>query len=300
VKRPTSPEQPLTGLPPDVIAGLVSWRPDIHIDRVLPNGGKSILAAGHTGEQSVVVKILADTAPLWKARQRHEIEVYQIFATHALPVRAPRLLWTDGHNILVLEQIEGIPLATGRYPERVLVSDEIHAALALVGALADWQPVPAGFTSVFDYPSRIARYHAAGWFDDTDRAALDRLVSRCGPPRQLCHGDPLPDNMLITAEGEWVLLDWEFTGLFLPGFDLAMLRTLLAATPAARDHIEALIARTGELEPFLVNLAVVLSRERRIHHELPEDSPLRLARLPLIEAAWDSARDRIRAAGGRP
>ncbi|HEY1616260.1 MAG TPA: phosphotransferase [Streptosporangiaceae bacterium] len=86
----------------------------------------------------------------------------------------------------------------------------------------------------FDYSERIARYHAAGYFSDADRAALDRLTALSGPPRQFCHGDPLPDNMLITESGEWALLDWEFTGLFLPGFDLAMFHVLLAA-PGACD-----------------------------------------------------------------
>ena len=50
---------------------------------------------------------------------------------------------------------------------------------------------------------------------------------------------------------------------------------------------------------YLVNLAVVLSRERRIHLTLPEDHPLRLARLPAIDAAWARARERLWTAAGR-
>jgi hypothetical protein len=79
-----------------------------------------------------------------------------------------------------------------------------------------------------------------------------------------------------------------------------MLQILLAGTPAAAGHIEAIVAETGQLDAYLVNLAVVLSRERHIHHELPEDHPLRIARLPALETAWLRARDRIHAAAGRP
>lgn len=58
----------------------------------------------------------------------------------------------------------------------------------------------------------------------------------------------------------------------LPGFDLAMLHTQL-----------------GAHSPLI---AAVLTRELRMHHVLP-DGPLRGSRLPLIEAAWAHARDRL-------
>ena len=60
-----------------------------------------------------------------------------------------------------------------------------------------------------------------------------------------------------------------------------------------------MVRRTGHEDAYLVNLAVVLSRERRIHLRLPSDHPLRVARLPVIDGAWSRARERIRAAAGR-
>jgi hypothetical protein len=105
--------------------------------------------------------------------------------------------------------------------------------------------------------------------------------------------------MVRLPSGEWALLDWEFTGLFLPGFDLAMLSVLLAGTPGAAALLEDAVCRTGAEEAYLVNLAVVLSRERRIHLTLPGDHPLRLARLPAIDAAWARARERLWAAAAR-
>ncbi|HEV2374509.1 MAG TPA: aminoglycoside phosphotransferase family protein [Streptosporangiaceae bacterium] len=297
---PISLERTSAGLPPSVLAVLAAKMLRLRAERAMRVGGKSVVVAGHIGDQPVVAKVLADDSPQWRAKHQHEIAVYKTFAKHHPPLRVPRLVRTDGERILVLERIPGAPLDTSRYPTRVLSGEEVRGAIALVGALAGWQPRPDGFTPALDYTARIARYHADGLFDNRDRAALERLLTRCGQPSQLCHGDPLPSNMLITPNGEWVLLDWEYTGLFLPGFDLAMLHTLFAATPAARDRIETIVAARREVAPFLVNLAIVLAREFRIHNALPEDDPLRRIRLPVIQKSWGRARDLIRTASGMP
>jgi hypothetical protein len=104
--------------------------------------------------------------------------------------------------------------------------------------------------------------------------------------------------MIRLPSDEWALLDWEFTGLFLPGFDLAMLSVLLAGTPGAADFVNDVVSQTGHEDAYLVNLAIVLSRERRIHLRLPPSHPLRLARLPAIDAAWARAQERLMAAAG--
>jgi aminoglycoside phosphotransferase (APT) family kinase protein len=279
-----------------MLATLTAQCPGLRVDQVLRHAGKTILAAGRVGDRPVVIKMSGDTDPLWRLRQQHEIRVYLIFASHPPPVRVPRLVHTDGKSIVVMERLQGTPLATGRYPGRPLTEPEVHATIGLVRMLHDWRPLPAPFGPVFTYHDRIARYHAAGYLGDRDRRALDRLLARCGQPTELNHGDPLPGNILRTPDGEWALLDWEFTGLCLPGFDLAMLQILLAGTPAAADHIESIVAESGHRDAYLVNLAVVLSRERHIHCELPEDHPLRVARLPALDEAWRRAQDRIHAA----
>jgi Phosphotransferase enzyme family len=283
-------------VPPGLTA-LAAQFPGLRVEEMLCHDGKSLVAAGHAGDQPVVIKVLADGDPGWRHRQRHEIGVYQIFAEHPPPVRVPRLVHTDGHRIVVMERLQGATLGSGRYP-RILTGSEVLAAVTLVGRLHGWQPLPDGFRQVFAYHKRIARYHAAGYFTEDDRRALERLLARCGLPRQLNHGDPLPGNMVRLASGEWALLDWEFTGLFLPGFDLAMLSVLLAGTPGAAALLEDVVRRTCSEEAYLVNLAIVLSRERRIHLTLHEEHPLRLARLPAIDAAWAQARERLWAAGG--
>ena len=69
-----------------------------------------------------------------------------------------------------------------------------------------------------------------------------------------------------------------------------MLHALLAATPGAQDRIEALASDAGPA--FLVNQAMVLSRELRIHAELP-DGELRASRLALLRPQWQALRERL-------
>jgi hypothetical protein len=83
-------------------------------------------------------------------------------------------------------------------------------------------------------------------------------------------------------------------------FDLARLhRQLGADTPAVKARIEETITDAGCTDAFAVNLAAVVVRELRIHHDLPAGR-LRDARLRLIDRAWQHARDRLHrlAAGG--
>ena len=299
--QPDDPARLASGGPcrrvPPVLADLAGQFAGLRVEKMLPHDGKSLLAAGHAGDHPVIIKVLPEGDPSWRHRQRHEIEVYQILARHPPPVRVPRLVHTDGHRIVVMERLDGVTLDRGRYP-RTLTGQEVEAAARLVGRLHNWQPRPDGFRPVFGYRDRIVRYHATGYFTEDDRRALERLLARCGKPWQLNHGDPLPGNMIRLPSGEWALLDWEFTGLFLPGFDLAMLSVLLAGTPGAADFVNEVVSQTGHEDAYLVNLAIVLSRERRIHLQLPRSHPLRLARLPVIDAKWARARERLMAAAG--
>ena len=155
---------------PPGLAALAAQFPGLRVEGMLCHDGKSLVAAGHAGDQPVVIKVLADGDPGWRHRQRHEIDVYQIFAEHPPPVRVPRLVHTDGHRIVVMERLAGAPLGSGRYP-RVLTSSEVMAAITLVGRLHGWQPLPEGFRPVFAYHKRIARYHERA---RSENAALDQ------------------------------------------------------------------------------------------------------------------------------
>lgn len=260
--------------------------------RVLRAGDKSLLALGEHHGRAVVIKALRTDEEFWQAKFEHEIRLYQAFTEHPPPVRVPQLLHTDGHRVLVLEHIPGQPVDTERYPSRPVSPNALDAVLDTISAFNRWAPPNGVLVPIWDYTSRVDRYHSAGFFDDADRAALRDLLDDIGPARQANHGDPLPSNLLLAEAGGCVLLDWEFTALFLPGFDLAMLYTLLTDTPGAQDAIDALVADAGIEVPFLLNEAMVLSRELRLHTELP-DGELRRQRLALLEPEWDAFRERL-------
>jgi aminoglycoside phosphotransferase (APT) family kinase protein len=267
----------------------------LSVDTVLRRTDKTLLARGSLGGITAAVKFLTDPDPFWAGKLHHEIRLYELFTRTPPPVRAPRLLYTDHDRLLVLEWLDGHPLDSERYPRSTLSVDEVSAVLGCITALSQWRCPAAQFTATFDYGERLSRYHARGYLSDEDLSLLRFLLSQYDAADQINHGDPLASNILIGPAGSTVaLLDWEFTGLFLPGFDLAMLHTQLgASTPAVRERIDAIVDEAGAQAAFAVNLAVVLTRELRIHRELP-GGPVRDTSLEAIAPAWDAARERIR------
>jgi hypothetical protein len=281
----------MSALPADLAATVRAV--GLEITEVLHRTDKTLLATGTLAEQQVAVRCLLDPDPFWAGKWRHEVGVYQVFAICPPSLRVPRLLYTDGAGLLVLEWLDGQRLDDDRYPQRALSTPETDTVLGCVQGFNQWPASGSGFEVVFDYPDRFRRYRDKGYLTDADHDALARLLPRAGEPRQINHGDPLPSNILIGPSLGTTLLDWEFTGLFLPGFDLAMLHTQLGAyTPAIKTRVDEFTAESGTEDAFVVNLAAVLTRELRMHHELP-DGPLRESRLSLIEAAWIQARDRL-------
>ncbi|WP_194835950.1 aminoglycoside phosphotransferase family protein [Nocardia sp. XZ_19_369] len=270
---------------------------DVEINTILHQTDKTVLGKGTRAGQPVAVKFLLDTDPFWAAKWRHELEIYQVFARTPPPVRVPRLVDTDNARLMVLEWVDGTPVDTDRYPQQPITEHHAEMILSSVAALHRWQAPLKAFEVIFDYADRFRRYHTLGYLGDADHDVLQRLLATTGQPDQLNHGDPLASNILLDDRDQVTLLDWEFAGLFLPGFDLAMLHTQLGAhTPQIKSHIDTSVAEAGIETPFVLNLVTVLTRELRIHRELPEN-PLRATRLPLIETAWSQVQQRLHQLG---
>lgn len=225
---------------------------------------KSWLAEGRRRGLPVVIKILTSTEPSWAARFAHEIGVYRTLAHRPAPVRTPALAHTDGARVLVLERLPGRPVSPDRRPDAAVPDADVEAVLCALDGFSGWSPDPRP-EPVFDYAARVDRYRRHGIVDDRSRAALHDLLAGLGPPDRIAHGDPVPSNLILDGAGGCALVDFEFTGLFLPGFDMAVLHTLLARTPGVQERIRALVADAGIEDAFLLNRAVVVMRELRMH-----------------------------------
>ena len=286
----------MTGTAPVALLTAVAAEAGLTSTHVVRHAGKSLLVAGEMDGEAVIAKILATGEPFWVAKWRHEIDVYRSFARERPPIRIPDLKWTNGETALILEKIGDCPADEGRYLSRPLDPDDISAVVAAAQALSTWRPACPGSPALrvmVDYGRRIDRYYRRGFFTTADRDVLTRLLSRCGERRDFGHGDLLPANVLLGDGHACTLVDWEFGGQYLAGYDLATLYVLFGdAAPPIRQRIEAAVASAGTGAEFAVNLACIVVRELRIHRELDRADPAR-SRLPALEAAWALARHRL-------
>ncbi|WP_425559959.1 aminoglycoside phosphotransferase family protein [Kitasatospora paranensis] len=239
--------------------------------QVLREGSRHILVAGTIGRAPVVAKCLAPQAARDEQlveRFHHEVAVYRAFVRHRPPVRLPRLVAADHDRcVLVLERIPGRPAARERHPVNPPTPGEVRAMLGAVRTLNLWRPPSDVFGKPLDYQMEIARFHSVGQLTDRDAGDLRQLLHGLANTNwQLCHGDALLGNMLLAPSGP-VLLDWEEAGWYLPGYDMAVLWSVLSGDTAARRQISQLAQAGGTLarDAFLVNLVLVLMREIRLH-----------------------------------
>jgi hypothetical protein len=286
----------------DPAAHAAALYPGLDVTGVLHRTGKTVLLTGTLHDRSVVVKVLTDPAPFWRAKFTREVAVYQAFASSPPPFTVPALRAADASaGVLVIDHADGHPATLDRYP-LALPSPTVDTLLTTLAPLRRWTPPPVLAQPVFNYPDRLERYRAAGFFDETDVAALTALLRRTVGRWEFAHGDALPSNVLITNDGQATLIDWEFAGLYPPAYDLALLWVLLRATEGAREHIEAAVGDEPAVRAgFWTGVATVVTRELRTHRELPGHAPER-ARLVGLAADWDSVRpllSRLAEAGSR-
>ena len=280
--RPAQP-QPLERIDPAALqtpavraalANIARICPAFTPRQVLREGSRHILVAGTIGRAPVVAKCLApqavrgDQFEQLVADFHHEVAVYRAFVRHRPPVRLPRLVAADQDRcVLVIERVPGRPAARERHPVNTPTPGEVRAILGAVRTLNLWRPPTDVFHTPLDYQMEIARFHSVGQLTDRDAGDLRGLLHGLGStPLQLCHGDALLSNMLLAPSGP-VLVDWEQAGWYLPGYDLAVLWSVLSGDTAARRQISQLAQSGGTLarDAFLVNLVLVLMREIRLY-----------------------------------
>ncbi|MBD0737389.1 aminoglycoside phosphotransferase family protein [Streptomyces sp. CBMA29] len=159
----------------------------------------------------------------------------------ALPceVPAPRLLASferDDWVVLLFEDIEG------RTPAQPWDAAELERVLTAVGDLAtlltpspvDVPPVAEANAETFRGWRALATAHAAGTDDLTglapwavhhlaELAELEAGWARAATGKTLAHSDLRADNLLLTADGRVMVVDWPWACLAAPWFDLLLM-----------------------------------------------------------------------------
>lgn len=280
---PTADDRELLALALDVCPG---FKPA----EVVYRSRTSLVVGGSLDGTEVLAKV---RTPDWRRQSLREIDTYDLFDTTPPPVTVPRRFGSDKERaVLVLERLPGEVVAPDRFPATPVSDADLAGVLDAVERLRHWHPGGAREWRV-DYRPMLEGMHGQGVFDDAGWKAALRLLELSGQPREFGHGDLVLANVVRTGD-RYALIDWASSALYLPCLDLAQLWMLLGDVPGARARIEAEVAGRGDvpdgLAPFLLNLTLLLYRERRAHQRFTDD--VSRARAVRLDAAWELVRER--------
>lgn len=270
---------------------------DITVQEIIHSTDKSLVAAGQLGDRGIVIKLLIAEDPYWRRKIANEIDALVYFRNEPPPVAVADLIAADPHaGVVIVKRLPGTNLADQRHPVSAPDPRILAELLASLDRLAAWRPNADVFVRDGDYMHRFSRYQARGILDPDDMRSLAMLVARHDEASHVfCHGDVLPANVLTTPAGI-ALIDWEFSGYLLPGYDAALLWTLYGEHPEARELIEEHVA-AGAIDPecFLVNLAMTVTRELRLMNEFVA-GPLTEEIRVRLRSDWSEISERLRKA----
>jgi aminoglycoside phosphotransferase (APT) family kinase protein len=171
-------------------------------------------------------------------------------------------------NTLVLSHLRGEPLARQRHPQALANMAHLARVFADVRSLERWSNTqhwdPAWRV---EYAPRLERLRLHGLLDDEGFATLDALWRTAqNSAYVLAHGDLELRNVL--ADGDTLgYVGWGDAGVYLQGFDLALLWVVLGGVLGPRRVIEELILEEhgdgAGRAAFWVNVVLLLARELR-------------------------------------
>ncbi len=148
------------------------------------------------------------------------------------PASAPRLIGCDRRRLeLHFAAIDGEPLGP-KFPTELRERD--------VDRLID---LALSLSSVRVGTGRLRRMAPTVVLSSDERSLMRRWI-RDSPPRWVFgHGDITARNVLRDSHDAFVLIDWEWAGLYPRGWDLAFLWFSLIDVPGARDQVAASVPR---------------------------------------------------------
>lgn len=204
---------------------------------------RSVLTSDDAGR---VVKRHRPSATGGRSQMLYELRVNRLLARHRPPVATPRLLSGDRRTgTLVFTHVDGDPVGP-KYPLE-LTDGALMAMIGFARALPDYRPRPRWLRRLA-MTSRFRDAAAAGVISPHDATALRDLQAATPLRWTFAHADITPRNVLAGREG-FVLIDWEWAGLYPAAHDLAFLWFVLVDLPAARAVVERAVP-AGDLASF--------------------------------------------------
>jgi hypothetical protein len=168
------------------------------------------------------------------------------------PVPTPTLVADDARaRSLTFEAVPGEPLGP-KYPTQLAIAD-VDGLVDLGRRLAAFRPRRRWFRRL-DSARRLERARRAGLLDDADSAALVGLAGRVHRTVRFAHGDLTARNVLRHGRDLW-LVDWEWAGLYPPGYELAFLWFSLVDLEDGRARVERSLA--GDPAAFLLSALLI-------------------------------------------
>ncbi len=199
---------------------------------------------------SVVTK---SRSPNADARRRfvNELRVNRMLRHHRPPVATPLLIGHDHRTSgLTFQAVEGAPLGP-KYPQWLSVED-VEAVVDLGHRLDTYRPRRRWFRRL-DSTGRLDQARRAGLLTHRQTGALADLADRHHRRLVFAHGDLTARNVLRNDDGLW-LIDWEWAGLYPPGYELAFLWFSLVEL----EHGRALIEAANRADPVAFLLSALL------------------------------------------
>lgn len=273
---------------------------DLIVGEEMATNGKTSVSSGTYQGSPIIIKTIVTDDAFYNGSFQKELVVYRhLEATPPPFTYAKPVLLESDPGIIVMRRLPGAPLSEDRFPSAselpLLDVDQICALLDCVRQYRGF-PLDSRDSVLVRYNERWTKYVGHGLYHDDDRAILTKLERTNGWQPEFNHGDVIPANIL-RQENHFGLIDWEFAGPFVPGYDLATLWAVLSRHPRAQAHIVDRALNTSEPERlcFAANTLNVASREVRIHLDLPDGHPIKAPRLEFLMPLMDQARSIIKA-----
>ena len=260
----------------------------------IANTGKSSVYAATLDGCPVAIKGIISENVYYQETFRNGLVIYSRFDTNPVDCAPSILALNDSPPYVILQQVPGSPLSLERYLDPNQVTwDKMMEIVHVLESFGRYQgiPVESKEAVIKAYRKRWTKYVERKIFTQEDFDILAKLEKCADWLPEFNHGDTVPSN-IFDDNGTIKIIDWEFAGSYVPGYDISVLWAICGNIPPIQRKLEDnYLSNMRKVQlTFACNLLNVASRELHIHLALPENHVLR-SRLPMLNGLLARARE---------